>query len=214
MKWTLRLYPQWWRRRYGDEMSALLEEIPGSPGAVVDLLKGAVMAHLEDEPVQPPGLVSSSGDLAEFRSGRRPLPTGGLAVKALTFGAVVCLSSWVGLLVGAGNVGLQQSLSLDPVGFTASYPLAVALCVAAAFATAFLFARLTQTPRSFALVGALAVLLGDAVASFTAAPAMVGELEVRHGFIVLIAISLYGMQVVAAWAGATMGAREQRRSAA
>lgn len=127
-------------------------------------------------------------------------------VKAIVFGAIVCIASWAGLAIGAGNVGLQQSVSRDPVFFATTYPLAIALSLAAAFTVAFVFARTQRTPRAFALIGALAVLLGDVLASFLVAPALVGELELEHGFIVLLAISLYGSQIIAAWLGAMSGA--------
>lgn len=40
------LYPEAWRRRYAAEMSALLEDRPPSLGAMFDLLRGALLAHL------------------------------------------------------------------------------------------------------------------------------------------------------------------------
>ena len=43
---ALRLYPLAYRRRYGEEMSALLEDQPPRAGTVVDLVGGAVKAHL------------------------------------------------------------------------------------------------------------------------------------------------------------------------
>jgi uncharacterized membrane protein len=43
---TLRLYPLAFQRRYGEEMRALLEQAPPRPLAVVDLLRGALVAHL------------------------------------------------------------------------------------------------------------------------------------------------------------------------
>ncbi|HZJ51792.1 MAG TPA: hypothetical protein VFF07_13335 [Actinomycetota bacterium] len=48
MKWTIliRLYPQRWRNRYEDEMGALLEEGPVSVRDGLDLLRGALEAHL------------------------------------------------------------------------------------------------------------------------------------------------------------------------
>jgi hypothetical protein len=42
----LRLYPAAWRRRFGDEFAALLEERPIGPFDVADVLLGAVDAHL------------------------------------------------------------------------------------------------------------------------------------------------------------------------
>ena len=46
MKPILRLYPAAWRRRYGDELSDLLEEMPASPATILDLLRGALTLHL------------------------------------------------------------------------------------------------------------------------------------------------------------------------
>lgn len=42
----LSAYPKAWRRRYGDEMTALLESDRPGLGAIVDLLRGALLAHL------------------------------------------------------------------------------------------------------------------------------------------------------------------------
>lgn len=47
---ALALYPLAWRRRYGDEMEALLEDSGTSPRAIADLARGAVRAHLRPEP--------------------------------------------------------------------------------------------------------------------------------------------------------------------
>jgi hypothetical protein len=135
-------------------------------------------------------------------------------VNALAFGVVVCVVSWLGLAGGAGNVGLQQSLRLDPVTFATAYPLAMGLSIGAALLAAYLFARAKGTPPAFAIVGALAVLLGDAAGSLLAAPLLIGELELQHGAAVLLVTSLFGAQVIAAWAGAMLGARRGRHLAA
>jgi hypothetical protein len=45
-KGLLRLYPEAWRERYGEEMSSLLEQAPPSLSAILDLLRGALAAHL------------------------------------------------------------------------------------------------------------------------------------------------------------------------
>lgn len=42
----LALYPEAWRDRYREEMSVLLDETPPSVAATVDLLRGALAAHL------------------------------------------------------------------------------------------------------------------------------------------------------------------------
>jgi hypothetical protein len=43
---TLALYPLAFRRRYGDEMRALLTETPAGAPTVVDMLRGALLAHV------------------------------------------------------------------------------------------------------------------------------------------------------------------------
>jgi len=44
MKWLLKLYPPAWRRRYEEEMAALLEEQRAGTRTVVDLIRGAADA--------------------------------------------------------------------------------------------------------------------------------------------------------------------------
>ncbi len=45
-KHLLSLYPEAWRDRYGEEMSALLDQTPPRITATLDLLRGALTAHL------------------------------------------------------------------------------------------------------------------------------------------------------------------------
>jgi hypothetical protein len=42
----LAAYPEAWRRRYADEMAALIEDGPAGPAVTFDLLRGALLAHL------------------------------------------------------------------------------------------------------------------------------------------------------------------------
>jgi|GEM_PF-4570967 len=46
MRWIIRCYPRQWRDRYEDEMLALLEECKITPKTMLDLIVGAVDAHL------------------------------------------------------------------------------------------------------------------------------------------------------------------------
>jgi hypothetical protein len=46
LRWLLRLYPGAWRARYETEMRALLEQRRGTPATALDLLLGALDAHL------------------------------------------------------------------------------------------------------------------------------------------------------------------------
>jgi hypothetical protein len=45
MKGLLRLYPKSWRKRYGGEMDALVEDLPAEAGVVLDLVIGAAVAY-------------------------------------------------------------------------------------------------------------------------------------------------------------------------
>jgi hypothetical protein len=55
MTWLLSLYPPRWRRRYGDEVRALIASQPFSLHATIDLIAGAIDAWLEPQkfPMQP-----------------------------------------------------------------------------------------------------------------------------------------------------------------
>lgn len=55
MTWLLALYPPRWRRRYGDELRALIGAQPFSLHAMIDLIAGAIDAWLEPQkiPMQP-----------------------------------------------------------------------------------------------------------------------------------------------------------------
>jgi hypothetical protein len=46
MKWLLQLYPARWRERYGEEFGAVLASQRASVGMVLDILGGAIDAHL------------------------------------------------------------------------------------------------------------------------------------------------------------------------
>lgn len=46
IEWLIWLYPTRWRERYGDEFAALLEQIPFSFANLLDVLLGALDAHL------------------------------------------------------------------------------------------------------------------------------------------------------------------------
>jgi hypothetical protein len=59
---ALRLYPRWWRRRYGDEMAALLEKATPRRGDRRDLLRGALDAWLHPpEPSHVPAVAALLG---------------------------------------------------------------------------------------------------------------------------------------------------------
>ncbi len=49
MKWMISLYPAWWRARYGDEFAEVLAKQRGNIGMFLDVLGGAVDAHLHPQ---------------------------------------------------------------------------------------------------------------------------------------------------------------------
>jgi len=49
MNWLLRLYPEAWRERYGEEFGAVLARQRASVGLVLDVLGGAIDAHLHPQ---------------------------------------------------------------------------------------------------------------------------------------------------------------------
>lgn len=51
MRWLLYLYPPRWRARYGDEFAALLDHQPRSPRIALDVVYGALDAHLHTDMV-------------------------------------------------------------------------------------------------------------------------------------------------------------------
>ena len=62
MTGVLRLYPRWWRRRYGDEMRALLEAAQPRRGHRRDLMRGALDAWLHPpEPSHVPAFAALLG---------------------------------------------------------------------------------------------------------------------------------------------------------
>ncbi len=128
-------------------------------------------------------------------------------------GAGVCLASWLGLLVGAGNVGLQRSVAIGPLTLL-EVPQAIALAAAFAFVAALVLTRLTGDAHRlhpFQLVAW--VLVGDLFGAAVLAPLAVGELEVAHAAVVFAAISALGLQPLAAAAGAWVTGRGVRSAA-
>jgi Clp amino terminal domain, pathogenicity island component len=67
VKWLLWLYPRRWRRRYGDEFLAVLEERGFSVTALLDILRGALDAWLHPELVAVPAPVGGSANPSRRR---------------------------------------------------------------------------------------------------------------------------------------------------
>ncbi|MDQ6743553.1 MAG: hypothetical protein M3Z97_11700 [Candidatus Dormibacteraeota bacterium] len=106
MRRLLRLYPRSWRRRYGREMEALVAQTPATPRAVLDLLRGALDAHLHGEWCGRPA--------AGRRSGR-------WATWTITFAAVYFGAGFLALRAGLPGplAALAGTASTVLVGTTA-----------------------------------------------------------------------------------------------
>ena len=115
--------------------------------------------------------------------------------------SLACVASWFGLLIGAGNVGLQRSVAVSPLTLL-EIPQALALAAALAFGTAWVAGRIDpgSAPAPARLVAA--VLVGDANGAAVLAPTVVGELELIHAPVVFASITALGLQPAATFLGA------------
>jgi hypothetical protein len=100
MKLLLRLYPGWWRRRYGAEALDILESRPVTPSALWNVVIGAVDAWLNQG--MPP---SSAGGTNERESEGGYLMTGNRKRNRL----VASVLARVGLMVLVGAVVFVES---------------------------------------------------------------------------------------------------------
>ena len=122
----------------------------------------------------------------------------------LAFGSgIVCLATWFALQLGAGNVGLQRSISKGAISLI-EQPAALILVAVAALVTAYAVTRIFRLRPIPLLIG---VLLGDAFAGIVLAPIAVGELEPIHAPLVFAAVSVLGLQPAAALLGSWLAAR-------
>ena len=125
--------------------------------------------------------------------------------------SLVCVASWIGLLIGAGNVGLQRSVAIGPLTLL-ELPLALGLATILAFLAAWLPARFGPT-RAFSPLPLLGgVVAGDLIGAVILAPFLVGELELIRAPVVFAAITALGLQPLAAFLGAWLAGTRDRRA--
>jgi len=120
--------------------------------------------------------------------------------------ALVCVASWIGLLLGAGNVGLQRSVGVGPLTLLEA-PLALALSAGLAMGAAWLAGGGASSPLRILI----AVLAGDVIGAVLLAPLLIGELEIIHAPTVFVAISALGLQPLAACIGSWLATVTDRR---
>ena len=139
---------------------------------------------------------------------RRPAVRWTIRIAAVS--SLVCTASWIGLLIGAGNVGLQRSVAVSPLTLL-ELPLALGLAAVLAFLAAWLPARMGSASQLAPLPLVGGVLVGDVIGAVILAPFLVGELEIIHAPVVFAAITALGMQPLAAILGAGVaGPRDKR----
>lgn len=127
-----------------------------------------------------------------------------VTLRIAAMAAAVCAASWLGLFIGAGNVGLQRSVSIGPLTLL-EHPMAVALATSSAAVVAFGSALRLPSPASG--LGLLAaVLVGDVIGAFVIAPLATGELTPLHGPVVFAALTVIGLQPMAAVGGVAAAA--------
>lgn len=117
---------------------------------------------------------------------------------------IICLGSWAALLVGAGNVGLQRSVSMGPWTLV-EFPLALLLAALLAFGAA--LAQRDGPARLVALI-----LLGDVIGAIVVAPLAVGELTPINAPVVFVVLAALGLQPLAAALGAVAESRRVLKS--
>jgi len=132
-------------------------------------------------------------------------------MRTVSFAALVCVASWLGLTAGAGNVGLQRSVAVSPLTLL-EVPAALALSAVLAFVTSWVLGSLDRgnAAAPIRLVGG--VLVGDVIGAVVLAPILVGELELIHAPVVFAAITALGLQPVAAFAGAWLSRPRDARA--
>ncbi len=90
MKLLLRLYPRWWRRRYGAEALDILEARPFTLTALVDLLAGALDAWLS-QAMPPSGPDAGEATVGDARLHVVSEPINGSRIPPISLAASVAV---------------------------------------------------------------------------------------------------------------------------
>jgi hypothetical protein len=111
VKALLALYPRWWRRRYGHEAAAALDEMDASVLLVLDLVRGAVDAWLRQR--NPGRALGASRQRGGHDMGGRRSFAGAMAVVAIAAGVVVLqlIPIAAGVVIG-GSEGARSKVAV------------------------------------------------------------------------------------------------------
>lgn len=189
MRALLALYPRAWRRRYAAEFAALLDEQRPSPGLVLDVVLGAIDAHLDPQ----------LADEGETSLRRRMKDVVMKSLRSSTALTVAAVAASVGGLILAG---VAAATAVRPEGWSGAYrqtddlgPYVLASVVFIAVAAAAL-SRSGLARGTSGLVGAGLSGLGTAavlvVIPYAAATGSLGSLwwVVFLGFLLVVAGSV------------------------
>jgi hypothetical protein len=132
---ALAFYPLAYRRRYGEEMEALIEDGGASPRAVADLARGALRAHLRPEPT----VAESVGPGDRIRLGISAVLLSWILVAAAIFafaktteGPAFRAAASAHPLLGAAHTALGALATLASVAFLLGAAPLVAIALAQA----------------------------------------------------------------------------------
>jgi hypothetical protein len=150
---ALGLYPLAFRRRYGQEMCSLLDETPARAGTVLDLVRGALFAH-----VRPPAALSGYVAPADrLRASASGVLACWVVFAAAGFGFYKTTEGGVFAGVGHAHFLLRGSF-LTVQGLAAAASLAVILGAAPSILAVLARARREPAVRRPVSVAILAVL--------------------------------------------------------
>jgi hypothetical protein len=203
----LRLYPSWWRERYGEEMAALLEARPPDARARLDLLRGALDAHVRSpDPDRGSRLTIAAAlvagaawTVAGVASVGGPVPPdwpgyldSTLPVAAIGVVAILIASLGVARLAWSSSGPILELVVLATVAGHLAW--AVALVVAALGGPYGAVTAIAQTTAAIATIG-----LGLTLIRANAHP--IGEAVVVAGTVLLLPTPAAWLAVGAIWTG-------------
>jgi len=125
MTWLLHLYPRLWRRRYGDEVAAMLAEQRFSLATAVDLIAGAIDVRLHPSVTMAAAVGSDikeetmTSGIAKFNcalAGPNLTKADQWRAARMTIGLTIVLTlGWMALHVRTHDNPYVDSLSMMPI---------------------------------------------------------------------------------------------------
>jgi len=174
VEWLLRLYPRRWRERYEAEMTALLEAGEPSLRDRLDLVRGAIDAHLhppQPSIVPPLAAIAGGGLWTVVAAGLavQPVPADwpGFTIEVLPLASVAAACLLVALVGVALDLGDLQPGVAVAVGLAIAAQAALLLALAGAMTGAWytepVGVALTASAVGIGAIGLLRFRRGDEV---------------------------------------------------